>query len=333
MGYYTKYWSTLLKGPWATTIKERFEARRAINDLRASDKKLYSELPKLVEKEHKVTKALTEEDRVIRKLKEAAANGFSLAFNVSTMDMKVLEAVNALIDVWHRVHAKAAGLSGKDSISQEVERLSRHFVELVYKAIKKAEDEEREEYKDVMIIVNESAKKDQSQFMRAMRLRFQSLEGQSMLAKLAIRFDIRKEKVFISRLEVLTQRCERLLQETHMALRTSKRGGATFKIIAGLGSILKESYDDIQKAFYYAYQIKKRDFLLILKVVVNAEVLKQFNRKWTVAHFMPEEPVKLKEVEVDKIEDKIAKDFHSIAQALRISLKGLQDIEPKLRNL
>ena len=123
MGYYTKYLSTLLRGPWATTIKERFESRRAINNLRASDKKLYKELPKLVEQEHKVTKALKEEDKVIRELKEAAADGYALAFNVSTMDMKILEAVNKLIEVWTRIHALTRNVPSKDNLSQELERL------------------------------------------------------------------------------------------------------------------------------------------------------------------------------------------------------------------
>lgn len=329
MGYYAEYWSTLLKGPWATTIKERWEARKAINNLKASDKTLYKKLPELVEKEHKVTAALKEEDKVIKQLKISAAKGYALAFNVSTMDMKVLEAVNKLIAVWGMIHAKTRNLPTNDSMSQEIERLSRHYVELLHKAIKKAEDEEREEYKDIMIIVNESDKQDHSQFMQAMRLRFQTLESQSMLAKLAIRLDIRRERSFIARIEALTKRCERLLQETQLALRTPKLGGHTFKLIAELGSILKESNEDIQKAFYHAHLIKKRDFLLVLKVIMNTEVLKQLNRKWLIAHFMPGSPVKQKEIEIDKIEDSIAKDFHSIAQALRISLKGLRDLESK----
>lgn len=330
MGYYTKYLSTLLRGPWATTIKERFESRRAINNLKASDKKLYKELPKLVEQEHKVTKALREEDKVIRELKEAAADGYALAFNVSTMDMKILEAVNGLIEVWTRIHALTRNVSGKDKLSQELERLSRQFVELMYKAIKKAEEEERSEYKDILIIVNESAKREHSQFMQAVRLRFQSVESQSMLAKLAIRTEIRRERRFIKAIETIAKKCERLLKETQMALKTPKLGGSFYKLLAGLGAILKESADDIEKAFYEAYLIKKRDFLLILKVIVNTNVLKQLNKKWVITHFMPEEPVKRKEIEIDKIEEKIAKEFHTIAQALRISTKGLQDLKSKL---
>lgn len=335
MGYYTKYLSTLLRGPWATTIKERFESRRAINNLKASDKKLYKELPKLVEQEHKVTKALREEDKVIRELKEAAANGYALAFNVSTMDMKILEAVNKLIDAWERIRRIIVTLPSEDNkreVNNRFEQLNQLLINLLYKAIKKAEDEERQEYKDILIIVNESAKKEHSQFMQAVRLRFQSLESQSMLAKLAVRAEIRKERRFIVALGFIAGRLNQLTASTSRAFKKPHYGWRPKKLelISQLESITKESADDIEKAFYEAYLIKKRDFLLILKVIVNTDVIKQLNRKWVIAHFMPEEPVKKKEIGIDKIEEKIAKEFHTIAQALRISTKGLQDLKSKL---
>jgi len=334
MGFYTEYWSTLLKGTWATGIKERFEARRTIKYLGASDKKLYTELPKLVEKEHKVTKALSEEEKVIRELKEAAANGYSLAFNVSTMDMKILEAVKNLTEAWDRIRKIIAMSSGEDKgeVERRFEQLNQLFITLLYKAIKKAEDEERQEYKDIMVVTDESEKKDHWQFMQSVRLRFQSLESQSMLAKLPIRTEIRREKKFIDGLNVLWRRLDELVKSTSRASKKPSHGWRPekIKLINTLESIVKESAEDIQQAFYEAYLIKKRDFLLILKVIVNLEVLKQLNRKWVIKHFMPDLPAKEKEVSINIIIKKIAKEFHTIAQALRISLKVLQDLEGKL---
>ena len=336
MGYYTEYFSTLMRGPWATTIKERFEARRAINDLRQSDKKLYKELPELVEKEHKVSKAINEEDKVIRQLKEAAAKGYSLAFHVSTMDMKILEAVVKLIDTWDRIRKIIATLpsdENKSEVDKRFEQLNQLFISLLYKALKKAEEEERQEYKDILIIVNESGNKDHEQFMEPIRLRFQSLESQSMLAKLAIRTEIAKERRLIAALVALVSKLDQLVASTGRAFKKPHYGWRPKKIelIGQLESIVKDSAKDIEQAFYQAYLIKKRDFLLILKVIVNLEVLNQLNRKWVVTHFMPELPMKEKEVKIANIVKHIAKDFHTIAQALRISMKALQDLEGKLR--
>lgn len=331
MGYYTQYLSTLFKGPWATSIKERLEAKKAIRNLKASDKKLYKDLPRLVEKEHRVTKALKEEDKVIRELKEAAAQGYSLAFNVSTMDMNVLEAISKFIDAWNKVH-EVVNNSGLASYKQRFEELSKLFVISMQKAVKKAEEEEREEYKNVMILVDESEKKDHSQFMQAVRLRFQSLESQSTLAKFAIRSEIRQQRQYLSALQKIAAKCEQLHSDIASRSKSGKLDDARAnKTLAELESIAKQSAEDIKMAFYDAYLIKKRDFLLMMKVVVNMDVLRQLNKRWIAMNFMPKEPVGQKDLPLGKIEEKISKEFHTIAQALRISLAALQKVEAKAR--
>ena len=115
-----------------------------------------------------------------------------------------------------------------------------------------------------------------------------------------------------------------------MALRTPNRGHATFRLITELGLLIKESSADIEKSFYEAYLIKKRDFLLMLKLLVNIEVLKGMNKKWVLMHFMPSEMVGRKEVQLDEIEDKVAKEFHTIAQALRISMVRIERLDAKI---
>lgn len=330
MGYYTEYLSTVFKGPFATAVKERFESRRAIRNLRASDKKLYKDLPRLVEKEHRVTKAISEEDRVIKELKIAAANGYALAFNASTMDRNILEAINNLIDAWNKAHELSARTTNAE-FKHKIEEISRIFVTLMQKAVYKAEKEEREEYKDVMIITDESEKKNHEQFMQAVRLRFQSTESQSLLAKFAIRAEIRAERRFLEGIKKIATKCEQLAQKIGAQLRSKKTDEvSSMRLLSQFEAFAKESEYDIGQAFYEAYLIKKRDFLLMMKVIVNTNVLKQLNRKWIAMHFMPEVPVREREANIDAIEDKIGKEFHTIAQALRISISGIQKVKAKL---
>ena len=334
MGYYTQYLSTIFKGPWATALKERIESKRTLRNLKSSDRALYKDLPRLVEKEHKVTKASSEEDKIIRELKEAAANGYTLAFNASTMDMSILAAVNHLVDAWSKLsdEVKRANLG---SYKQKFEQISRLFVALINNAIRKAEKEEREEYKDIMVIVNETANKDHSQFMQAVRLRFQSLESQTMLAQFAIRAEIRHERQFIAAIENISKKCIALVKDIES---TANKKSKEFNISkANIGKALnqfeditKNSSKFIERAFYNAYLIKKRDFLLIMKIIVNANVLKQLNRRWLALHFMPEAQVKQKEIDIGNLEEKISKEFHTIGQALRISIAGIQKLESRL---
>lgn len=328
-GYYTQYLSTILKGPWATSIKERIEARKTINNLRVADKKIYDELPQLVEKEHRVTKASKEEDKVIKELKMAAAKGYSLAFNVSTMDIQILEAVDSLIEVMKKIHAFGANAPRGSVLHDRIEKLSQLFVQLMQRAIKKAKDEERWEYKYVMIIVDQSANKNHEQFMNAVRVMFQKLDRQSRLAKFAIRADIGRERHYYFGIVKLTERCKALLKEVEKDLKKNRRE-AIERVIRDFEIIIQESAFDVEKAFYHAYLIKKRDFLLILKLIANIEVLKGMNRKWLMRHFMPSEMTQKKNIKLSEIEGKVAKEFHTIAQALRISMVRIERLNAQV---
>jgi|SRR3989344_2441353 len=328
MGYNLEYVSTVFKSPWATTLKERWEARKAINNLRASDKRLYQKLPGLVEKEHRVTAASREEDVIIKELKISAANGYSLAFNVATMDMAALKAINQVIDSWLKV-IKASGKFSGTRPFKKLEAISQLFRQLMDKALGKAIGKERDEMKDVMILVNESVNKNHSQFMEAMRLRFQKETSQSMLAKLAIRSEIISERRAIRAFDFIAKKCDRIASEIESA--KGKNAQDRFEnAVNQLEALAKEGASDVEYVFEQAYLIKRRDFLLMLKLIVNSEVLKGMNRQWLVKHFMPEEPINKREMEIDKIEEKIAHEFHTIAQALRISINGIDKAERRM---
>ena len=72
MGFYTKYFSTLLKGIRVTALKERIEVRKVINNLKKADHTLYKSLFEDVDKKHKVSHAIQEEERIIQELKKSS---------------------------------------------------------------------------------------------------------------------------------------------------------------------------------------------------------------------------------------------------------------------
>ncbi len=331
MGFYTQYLSTILKGKWTTSIKERIEARRAIYNLSEADKKIYQKLPELVDKEHRVTAANKDEDKVIKALKKAAANSYALAFNVSTMDMAILEAVDGLIKVISKIHELGKTLKGSD-IEKKIEQLSQLFVQLMQKAIKKAKQEERWEYKYVEIIVNEAIPgRNHKQLMSVVRTMFQTLGRQSRLAKFPIRMEIGRERRDIIGINRLTTQCKNLLETIPKNLKSRKHHeNALYRLVSELEQIIQEGAKYVEDAFYEAYLIKKRDFMLILKIIVNVEVLRGMNRKWVMMHFMPSELVKRKNIQLDEIEEKISKEFHTIAQALRISMVQIERLDAEV---
>ena len=327
--YYTQYWSTILKSPWATAIKERFEARNMINNLKAADRITYKELPRLIEQEHMVTRADKEEDRLIKELNTAAAKGYSLAFNDATMDMAILKCINSLIDAWHHID-QAIKKSNSKAYEVRMQKLDEFFTALLYKAIEQAENEERGSMKDVMILVNQSEKSEHRQFMEIVRDKFKTLEKQSSLAKLAISMDIRREQRFFKAIKVVTYECKKV---TKRMQREGLKPNSMDNYFRQFESFINQSANSIKQVFYYAHLIKKRDFLLMLQIIVNIDVLSQLNRKWASMHFMPEAFVQKKELSLKKIEESISKKFHTIAQALRISISGLEGVESSLKKV
>src|SRR3989344_1301354 len=95
MGYYSKYFSTLLKGVRATSWKERIEARRAISKLRKGDRR-WQNARKLL-KVHRVTASLKQFGKAIDLLEQSRHNADSFIFNVLTEDKALVKAEQEIL--------------------------------------------------------------------------------------------------------------------------------------------------------------------------------------------------------------------------------------------
>lgn len=316
MGYYTEYFSTLLKGIRITALKERIEVRRIINNLKKSDHILYKSIFEDVEEKHRVTKAIKEEGKLIEELKKSADNGYSLLFNLSTEDMQLLKIIEDILK-------ELESFSKSVGTNAQLKKVERELALTIYESLKKDENEEREEFKQVMVVINEAEEKDGNKFMSNISLAFQEEDAQTVLAKFAARSEIRKAKVDILKLQVIPVK----IKDIKRRLTEKRKKEGVERIIAELYGTIQEVKKYSNEAFKELFFVKKRDTLLMLKILLDLNNLKKFNIKWSAEHFMPNEAIKLKNEQVDKIENKISKDFHIIAQAFRIIIKKVQNLE------
>ena len=194
----------------------------------------------------------------------------------------------------------------------------------------KAQGQEREEMKDVMNLINQSHEFDSDSFMTAVKQKFSSITSQTMLAKYAFRFDIQHEKRLINDLEALPVKLEEQKKLFERILNNpTTRHTELPKVVQKFKGIVEKSEKDIEGAFLYSYKIKKRDFNMMLTMVVNADVLKKLNLQWIRMHFLPEAPANIRIKDLEELKKKMADKLHVVAQALRIEIKAQVDIANK----
>lgn len=318
MGFYTEYFSTLFKGIRITALKERVEIRRVINGLRKSDHILYKSLWEDVEKMHMVTHAIKEEEKLLGALKKSSENAYSLVFNLSTEEKQLLQAIGQILKELEEFS------HGIDVSNPQLKQLERELSVTIFQALNEAEKEIRKEYRQVELVINESKEKNTNLFMANIRLAFQTEQRQTLLAKFAARSEIRKSKTDI----LLLQKISSHIRAVRIAI-VGKDKGHVDASIRGLRGTIQEIKVASRDAFHELYYLQMRAILLTLKILFDLNSLKNYNARWGKAHFMPAKLVDDKAKEINKIEDGISKHFHTIAQAFRIIISKIKELEQK----
>ena len=315
MGYYSKYFSTLLKGLTATSWKERIEARKLIRYLKNQDNDLYKKIKKKVS-EHRVTSALEDLRRFIKEVAKAAENAEKLLFNVITTEQQAAKAEQDIIKALD-------GLSQKTKGNKTLVALERELALSIYDGCKVAEGEEREEYKMVMQVIEESSMHHKD-FMEALRLRFQKESSQTILTKFAIRGEIRREKNDIRMMQKIAADIREMTNKIH-GDHASKNDEEYIK------KHLEEDYlklrDTVKDVFYQSYLIKKRDLFMVLKILFNLHTLREWLTDWAHKHDLPLSSVMDVLKQIKSLEEKIAKEFQPIAQGFRIMISAIDGIQ------
>lgn len=313
MGFYTKYFSTIFKGLAMTSWKERIEARRLIRSLKREDNLLYKKIVKKVG-EHRVTSALEDLKAIIKELRKSAENAEKLLFNQITVDQQIMKAEK---DVLQALKNLSAG-TGSNTL---LHKLERELALSVYEGTKTAEAQDREEYKQIMLIISE-ADKHHKQFMEAIKLRFQKEEGQTIFARFAIRAEISRERNDIQMLQKIAKDIKSLAAKIKTMSKKEED-----QIVKSLEKDYLQIRESLKDAFYQSYMIKKRDTMMVLKILFNLNNLREFLIRWADEHNLPLKNVQDVLDNIFSIETKIAKEFQSIAQGMRIIITGIQWIE------
>ena len=314
MGFYTDYFSTLLKGIRITALKERIEIRRSINNLRKANHILYKSLFEDIEKGHRVTKAIKEEEKLIDELKKSADNTYSLIFNLSTEDLQLLKIIENIL-----IEFKEFSKSIRTQNPQLI-KVERDLALTIFEVLKNAENEEREEFKQVMLVINESEEKNRNKFMANIRLAFQEEKEQTILAKFVARAEVRKAKVNILKLQQIPTKIK------YLRMRIVRKQESAEKALGEFYKNLQEIKNYSNVAFKELFYIKKRTTLLTLKILLDLNNLREFNENWIGKSFMPKEPIEEKNKKISKIEESVSKHFHIIAQSFRIIISKIQKL-------
>jgi len=313
MGFYTKYFSTLLRGVRATAWKERIEAGRAVRKLRKSDK-LYQRASKLV-KEHRVTSGMKKLKKTLDVLGVSAHNADNFIFNVLTED-------KALVKTEQQILQALLELSQiTPNNNPTLKRLEKDLAMAVLegtKYYKFAEPGEREEYKQVLLILNE-AKGNRNKFMAKLNLMFQKQDTVSMFSRFPMKSGASREKTDILKLQHIAQRIKFLKEKFKQHL--DKEVGRE------LMEDTKEIASDLKDAFYDTYTIKKRGTMLILKILYDLHSIGQLIDTSVEKHYLPKEPSQELILSIKKTENEIVQDFQIVAQGFRIVIAAIEKLD------
>jgi len=317
MGYYATYWSTLLKGLRMTSLKERIEIRRIVNNLRKADHTLYKSLFEDVEKTHQVTQAQKEETKILKELKISADNAYSLIFNLSTEEFTLLETIEDILKQLDKFSNVVRTLP-----TGQLREVDKEFALAILEALQKAQKGDRGEYQQIMTIIGEAEEKDPKKFMAAVRLAFQKETTQTILAKFAARREVRTIKVDILDLKKIPRIIEGLTQDIQS--KVSSVGEMEHNYTKKMKNITDRVKKDLHDVFLELFLLKKRDMFWILKVLLDLHNLINANKRWAADHLIPRSAMIDKNKEIMGMQLEISKHFHVVAQAFRILISRLQ---------
>ncbi len=319
MGYYTKYFSTLLKGLGPTVFKIRWSSRKLVNEVGKEDAMIYKKIINLI-LQHKVTRGLDNLDKLKEDIKHSVERAEALIFNLITVDRAAAKAEKEFLDALREL-SKQAGKFGQKNV-----KLLLELEEVIAKAFaeetKKGLQGERGEYKMVMEIMN-TAGKEHEEFMDKLRTSLQVLTKQTAFAKWAMRAEIKAEKRDILTLKSAAEKIRKYTQKVIKETHSTKAQEQVIKELKGLYYHVINAVRDFYKE---SYLIKKRDLLLVIKILVNVDLLTNQLEKWKKDSFLPKKPAdEIIEFVKTEVEGRLVEGFRAIAQGFRILIHDTEE--------
>jgi len=308
MGYYGEYFSTLFKGTGAMAFKEGWNVRKIVKNLKRADKTLYTDLPELIEKKHEVSEAMRKERAALRQLKQASESAYKLLLEAEMQESSMLKELE-------NVATALGDVKGGGARAQGIEA---NIIAHVLSSLEKGEQGDRQEYKDVMAIM-EQAGKGKETLRNTIRLRFQKMDSQTFLARLAARSEIKTVGKSVHKLSGAAKRIRGL------------KGKNRDEVESVLPSILKDVEQAAKEGIAESILIKRRAIIWIMKILYDLDNAYDQGVKYANVHFLPSQfSAEIKQHTQDTSKE-VLDHFRTIAQGFRIGIAELESAKSKLK--
>ncbi|MEK6983903.1 MAG: hypothetical protein AABX33_04990 [Nanoarchaeota archaeon] len=318
MGFWTKYFSTFLRGLGATSWKEKIEATRAVNALYRGLEDIKKARTDI--EIHRVTRALKELRRALQRLEKSAEYADKFIFNAITVDKQLVRAMQDILE-------RLIDLSKITGMNKTLLNRERELTLAILEGTKKYGDRlEREDYKYVEMILN-LAKGGKDTFMSKIKQMFIKEGDVSKLFKIPMKKGVTREKIDIQNLIQIARDLDVLIHNFSLHKRKTEE-----ELREGEGQLYldtKKVAFALKDAFYQSYNIKKRDMILILRVLYDVHLVKEIIEKNVEQDNLPKAPTDKFKLKVLEIEEKILAQFHPVAQGFRIVIHAVEEIEKK----
>jgi len=328
MGYLTEKYSRIIKAPYYLYFKEAIEIRKLVLGVRRLYTAIYLELPKKVEKEHKIREALNLLHKEICKTaKDSMKVDKKISINIIVQEDKALDIIQRIEDTWEKI-IKDIRRTKRKEIRNELKSINDQFVFLIRNTMLEAEKKDKGAYNDVMNIIKASEKGDKT-FMANMKTMFKTMDP-SRLGRWAEKMEAKGVRNYIVALGGDSKKIRALVTELNADLRVIegrkvrkkedklKRERDFHDVVKKLGVLLKGMKGHIANEFLEAYKVLKRDFTLIFILLNQLDYLRNYLIERVKMKELPARPVQENLEIMQEIEGEAAKHARTIAQGLRI---------------
>ncbi len=323
MGYYTWRLSTVWKGPRATGFKEKWQISRLEREAAHLTHTAFKVFPIEIKKKHTITHLFNSIfPKFIKNFKKLCENSFKIEANQLSQDIAEIKEEGGIISEIREFWGKIP----KNQTGKPIFAVERDFLLKISQEDKDDEQLNREEYKEVEVIINEAKKfGDHQRFMVWLRTRIKKrLNLRNVLEGLSWR-----RSVSISTMEILMTKKLKVKLRKLLAKISKEINEKNFKkLSAELQAELNLICKDIKNYFTESYLVRERAILTVLKAFYLLEHTDRYLEDCVKSHELPKAQTDKIRSQLNNDIDEVGKKFHSIvSQEFRIVIHDLEKEE------
>jgi len=334
MEYWTKYFSTLFKGRFMLTQIEKWHARSENAHWNRGE----HAFDKMVEKVtlHLASKGERLQDKALHEWLNAVHAGGLLAMENAIEDQKVMQLIHRIVTSIG--HARKA-LDKMEKSPKKLEHLRElHEAEQIFaismlRGLENARKKVGKEYQEVNRLLKEAV--DEKGVLIVDKLR-EILKGginQKWMARFAIQRDLDQEAHLWRDIEKLAVEMEVLEKELEKIAEGKSTNHTIEELIKDLKDFARKGEVSVEKVNYEAYFIKRRDFVILLGILLKDKELEHMDEKWVATYFMPKGIIAKEIPKAAKIREMAEEDLKVVSEGLRILVHNMEQAKTELKRV